>query len=155
MTILWQKLLNWKDIRTEIFLFIFFFFWQNEKHAYMQSAFKIGVLCSNSPLYNHFNISSVKSKIIIHNMSLLCQRFVQKEFRIFMKIESHVYRNEICLTALFIPSCANAFKPNHSKWWRITSKITKGKKYTINPIGKKMVFFRKATHIKKQVQQQE
>ena len=43
-------------------------------------------------------------------MSLLCQRFVQKEFRIFMKIESHVYRNEICLTALFIPSRANAFE---------------------------------------------
>ena len=101
----------------------------------MQSAFKIGVLCSNSPLYNHFNISSVKSKIIIHNMSLLCQRFVQKEFRIFMKIESHVYRNEICLTALFIPSCANAFKPNHSKWWRITSKIiyNKGNKIYDQP----------------------
>ena len=52
---------------------------------------------------------SQKLKVTIHDMSFLWTRFVQKEFRIFMKIESHFYRNEICLTALFIPSCANAF----------------------------------------------
>ena len=99
---------------------------------------------------------SLKSpKIIIHNMSLLSKRFVQKEFRIFMKIEFHFYRNEICLTALFIPSCANAFKPNQLSNPTLSNPTTQTggeslspeisftprKKYAIKPIGKKTIFF--------------